>query len=419
MGGYRGVGNRNINFLSKVLTVRGAGAANCIIDGEGVGRGISITDIDNTLEVVLEGLSIINGQPGVADPLQAGGGIYIKDAVAVIQKCRFINNQAEEGGAIFIFVSHPPPPQPYPAPVKDYKHKPRIINCLFADNQAERRGGAMCFEGVVVPYGLLCEPQVVDCVFENNRSQKYGGGLCVKSGAKGMIDRCEFLGNHALLSGGGICLNDPIFPGNAKLTNSIFVGNRADTFGGALARSQAGGDLDVRNCTICQNVAGIYGGGIYNYFTDKGPIDVNGSILWGNTQSDQAIVEAQLWGAGDVYYSCIMDEDPNDDQIPFSHFHLGNINDNIDDDPLFVRDPNDGGDGWGVGGNDDYGDLHLLRDSPCYNRGEPALGAMLDERDFDGEPRIMDGEVDMGADEIVMSQLAVTKPAGGVVWEAR
>ncbi len=26
---------------------------------------------------------------------------------------------------------------------------------------------------------------------------------------------------------------------------------------------------------------------------------------------------------------------------------------------MFVREPNDGGDGWGVGDNDDYGDLHL------------------------------------------------------------
>ena len=115
-----------------------------------------------------------------------------------------------------------------------------------------------------------------------------------------------------------------------------------------------------------------------------------------------------------VTNSCIQDTDANDGDIPFG----GVANHNIDDNPRFVRDPNDGGDGWGVGDNDDYGDLHLRLDSPCIDDGNntavPADTADIDgdgnitepiPYDLDGHPRIVDGDcnstsvVDMGAYE--------------------
>ena len=71
---------------------------------------------------------------------------------------------------------------------------------------------------------------------------------------------------------------------------------------------------------------------------------------------------------------------------------------NIDADPLFVRNPNDGGDGWGVGDNDDYGNLHLRWTSPCIDAGDPA-GDYTGQVDIDGQPRVLGGRVDVGADE--------------------
>jgi outer membrane protein assembly factor BamB len=84
---------------------------------------------------------------------------------------------------------------------------------------------------------------------------------------------------------------------------------------------------------------------------------------------------------------------------------------------MFVREPNDGGDGWGVGDNDDFGDLHLRSGSPCINAGDSSIWPFPEGIvDMDGEPRIMGAVVDMGADEFFMPTVVVTKPEGGEVW---
>jgi hypothetical protein len=55
----------------------------------------------------------------------------------------------------------------------------------------------------------------------------------------------------------------------------------------------------------------------------------------------------------------------------------------IDADPMFVDSAND--------------DYHLTWDSPCRNTGDNT--AVTELYDFEGDPRIADGTVDMGADE--------------------
>jgi hypothetical protein len=55
----------------------------------------------------------------------------------------------------------------------------------------------------------------------------------------------------------------------------------------------------------------------------------------------------------------------------------------IDSDPLFIDPP--------------WDDFHLTFDSPCRNAGYNA--AVVEETDFEGDPRITAGVVDMGADE--------------------
>jgi len=58
---------------------------------------------------------------------------------------------------------------------------------------------------------------------------------------------------------------------------------------------------------------------------------------------------------------------------------------NIDANPLFA-DPN-------------FGDFHLTWDSPCRNTGDNSSVGPESLYDFEGDPRIADTTVDMGADE--------------------
>jgi hypothetical protein len=85
---------------------------------------------------------------------------------------------------------------------------------------------------------------------------------------------------------------------------------------------------------------------------------------------------------------------------------------NIDADPIFVRDPNAGPDGYWDGVDDDYGDLHLDADSPCIDAGDPDHVPGQNEKDMDGQQRIVGCRVDIGADELIY--LGDIEPDGDV-----
>ena len=63
------------------------------------------------------------------------------------------------------------------------------------------------------------------------------------------------------------------------------------------------------------------------------------------------------------------------------------INGNISVDPNFV--------------NADANNYHLDPNSPCVNAGDPNYIPEPNETDIDAEPRVFDGRIDMGADEMV------------------
>ena len=261
----------------------------------------------------------------------------------------------------------------------------------------DERGGGM--------YNSSGQPTVTSCTFIGNTASNVGGGM-YNAGSNVMITNCTFSGNMAGISGGGMynTINTP------KLTGCIFSGNSAIQGGGIYNDSS---NTTMTNCTFSGNVASGYGGGI-NDFDSVGTTLTN-CILWGNTDSGGMDESAQIYESLTiVWYSCIQDDDVNDTYIPFE----GDLHHNIDDDPMFVREPNDGGDGWGVGNNDDFGDLHLRAGSPCINSGDPYLFVDSESVDIDGEPRIFDGLIDIGADEFVLPTVVVTRPEGGEVWAA-
>lgn len=223
---------------------------------------------------------------------------------------------------------------------------------------------------------------LTNCTIIANSAASEGGGMS-NSGPLTM-DRCRFIGNAAE-SGGGM-QNSSGSDNPATLTNCLFTGNLATGDGGAISTRCTA--IICTNCTFSNNRSegeGFYrGGGITG--DDDTDIWLTNCILWGNTDLDGAIQSSQLGGGHynhtEINYCCVQGWTGD----------LGGEG-NFGNDPLFV-DP-DGQDNTAGTGDDN---LRLEPDSPCINQGNNDH-VPLDSEDLDGNSRILDGRVDMGAYE--------------------
>ncbi|MHC4646278.1 MAG: outer membrane protein assembly factor BamB family protein [Planctomycetota bacterium] len=423
-GIYTGEGNRDINFRGKAITVRSVDpndpniVASTIIDCNAKSsdrhRGFLFISGEDA-NSVLAGVTIKRGFAS------GGGGIRIGDSSPTIMNCILTNNAGYTsqagGGGIGVYGNS----------------QPTIEGCLFSYNRGGMQGGAIgCDHFTEAPLSVT----VSDCVFIGNSANTDGGAI-EGWGRVHSVTKCIFLGNVAGDQGGALAychdtIADCIFVGNsaasdggamyncwASVSNSLFNSNGAGRHGGAIYGIW---DITVRNSTFVGNHAGVKGGGVNKA---AGCFEAANCIFWGNVDSTGASELAQIvYSPNYTHYaifSCIQDDDRNDANVPFG----GAGNGNIDDDPLFVRMPDDGGDGWGddestpdvnEAANDDFGDVHLRSDSPCINAGPPSAWVVPGSVDMDGQPRIMGHVIDMGADEFFMPIIVVTKPARDEVW---
>lgn len=194
------------------------------------------------------------------------------------------------------------------------------------------------------------------------------------------VNNCEFIGNgdsgvmcrylvedfqlsHSVLCGNGraaISLHSSEF--SVCLNNCVLVGNGYCALSG---RTQ-GATIKISSSVVVENTD-LYDG-------DPSFIYANNSILGDiSTNLFPRIRNSFLTGA----------------------LTTPLLNGNLSGDPLFVRSPNDGGDGWGGGpdsyANNDYGDLHLQTGSPCIDAGDNRFIGNCG-LDLDGSLRVVDGD---------------------------
>ena len=243
-GTYTGVGNRDLNFQGKKVTLRSAnGAENCIIDCAQAGRAFVFASGEGR-ETAVEGFTIRGGLAST------GGAVYCYSASKpTFSACVFEDNRGGRGGAIACGMdSHA-----------------ALRGCVFRGNEADQEGGAL--------YCKDCKPLVVDCSFVGNSAGEKGGAVWSYFGARPTFRRCAFHANSTEGDGGAV---HNAYGADPRLVDCVISGNTAGGWGGGVYND--GSDPQIFNCIICGNTAG-FGGGIGNLFGD---VEATNCLIVGN-----------------------------------------------------------------------------------------------------------------------------------------
>ncbi|MHC4647466.1 MAG: right-handed parallel beta-helix repeat-containing protein, partial [Planctomycetota bacterium] len=225
----------------------------------------------------------------------------------------------------------------------------------YADGQSPENNGG----GIYIQHE---SPTVANCKIMCNYASMSGGGVYSNCGDP-TLTNCAFIGNAAAQGGGIAC-----WSGSPTLTNCMFGGNSASGDGGGIACADS--NVTVTNCTCAQNSAFVKGGAIFGGI--DGNLTMTNSIVWDN--SAEFGPQIYLFGGSLA--------------ATYSNIQGGYAGEgNIDADPQFVDANN--------------GDYHLGAGSPCVDVGDNSAVPSSVLTDMDGNPRIINGVVDLGPYETI------------------
>jgi hypothetical protein len=346
-----------IDFKGKAIALRSSGGPEfTVIDGSGLNQSVVRCVSGEGPDTILQGFTITGGSAVF------GGGMRNEGSSPTVLDCIFKGNSAtDRGGGMYNDLANP-----------------SVDGCVFRENFATAMGGGMynqrssptiarsefhmnfANKGGGMRNYIDAHPTVSDCVFSYNTAGAEGGGMDNRKNSNPMVTRCVFVGNTAVSGGGGMhnYVGKGVATGDPVVTNSLFIENSAMEGGGMRNNDP---HPVITNCTFTGNT----GGAISNN---------NGSV--------PTVVNAIVWGnlGGSINGSSM---------VSFSDVEGGHAGtENLDADPLFL-DP-----------SGEFGNYRLASGSPCLDRGDndaPHLPAT----DLDGNSRISNGSVDIGAYEDV------------------
>lgn len=264
---------------------------------------------------------------------------------------------------------------------------PQLIDCIFTDNYAWGGGGG----AVHVSSGSY--PVFTRCIWEDNDA-RIGGAIYTSRRSSLNLNYCIFRRNTAGLKGGAIYTD---LGSQIRIVNCLFVANTANDTGGAISCPDAtngNGDslFNLVNCTFYGNSSPTF---------HKPPTN---SVI----QPDNS----RLRSSGSVITNCIFYNSiaNEESEVPVT-FEFGREEPLIvtsiyekesgqggaippTPDPLFVDSY--GADGI-LGTEDD--NFRLAPGSPAIDSGTNETDPQLPAMDFDGNPRILNDIIDLGAYE--------------------
>ena len=180
--------NYTYNEGAKAITIS---EDNKFIDGNGAVIDMNESTI-RAFDVIGNGVTIKNLTIKNVNFWENGGAIkFAGDSGAVIN-CNFINNTAQNGGAIY------------------FDKTGNVTNCNFTDNTANY-GGSVFFN---------LKGTVTNCNFTGNTATYYGSAVYFDE--TGTVTNCNFTDNIANDDGGAV-----YFSGNGEVTNCNFTNNTA------------------------------------------------------------------------------------------------------------------------------------------------------------------------------------------------
>jgi hypothetical protein len=311
-----------------------------------------------------------------------GGGISNWDSNPTLKNCMFTGNLAWRGGGVH----------------NNRDSSPTLTNCTFSGNLAEDGGGILNGSG--------SRAALTNCTFSENSA--YFGGAVSNSVSNPTLTNCRFSGNSAGIGGG--MFN---YRSNLTVTGCTFSGNLAvpypsnpGGFGAGMYNCHSSKPTLI-NCTFSGNAASESGGGIFNDIGKLNVVTLVNCTFAGNSApcgsalgcdsynqccpSSIHVTNCILWDGGNE----IWNNDNSAITITYSDVQSSWPGEgNIDADPSFVSPGY-----WDANGIWVEGDYHLLTDSLCIDAGDPDYIAAPNEKDLDGNPRIIGGRIDIGAYE--------------------
>lgn len=189
---------------------------------------------------------------------------------------------------------------------------------------------------------------------------------------------------------------------NILISNNVIVNNgSASSMGGAIVCD--GASPVLINNTIANNLA-LSGGAVYCK-NNSDPTFTN-NIIWGNTANNGQQIFLDDENSDPSFYYCDIEGGQSGIDANFNIF-MGAYTNNIDSNPMFVIPSN----GSGTGYNGSIANWSLQVGSGCINAGNPTGSYPL--YDYAGNPRVIDGIIDIGAFEFACSAIPPIITASG------
>jgi parallel beta-helix repeat protein/putative cofactor-binding repeat protein len=383
----------NITFLGKAITVTSeSGPQLTIVDGNRAGSVVTFQSGEGSASV-LSGFTLRNGFSGFFPGTGDGGGIAMFSASPTI-----MNNIITANGAIFDGGG-----------ISIGAGAPTVVNNTISNNSSCNGSGiSVAFSSAVIRGNTIRNNFRSGC-----SGGIGGGGIVIRGASQAQILDNIISDNQMFSSGGGISL---FAAGTPTIRGNTISGNMS-LEGGGISMFNFSDALIVQN-VITGNKATFEGGGIFWLVPagTRGPRLVNNTIADNDAQEGSGIFadgfDAQtelvnniiVAKEGQIALFCGGFNDPNTPIIRFNNVFspqgmaYGGIcpdktgmDGNISADPLFVDPAN--------------GNYHLQPNSPAIDAGDNSAPD-LPATDFDGDPRILDGDgdglaiVDMGIDEV-------------------